>query len=145
MRKDFFMIYESYSKTETEKIGKELAKNSKPGDIYCLVGNLGAGKTVFAGGFAKGLGLDIDISSPTFTILNEYHGGKLCLYHFDLYRINDQSELYGIGYEEYFYGDGVSLVEWPKIAENLIPDNATFIIFEADFEQNPNFRRITIN
>ena len=138
------MIHESSSTEDTAKIGEELAKNAKPGEVYCLVGNLGAGKTVFAGGFAKGLGINCVVTSPTFTILNEYHEGKLCLFHFDLYRLDDPDELLGIGYEEYFYGSGVTLVEWPEIAMELIPQNATFIAIETDFEGDPSFRRITI-
>ena len=139
------MIYETCSEGETEKIGEQLAKNAKPGDVFCLKGNLGAGKTVFARGFARGLGISADITSPTFTILNEYQGQKHCLYHFDLYRLKDPGELFGIGYEEYFYGNGVSLVEWPEIAEGLIPEDATLITIEADFDKNPMHRRITIN
>ena len=138
------MIYESFSTDDTAKIGKGLAKNAKPGDIFCLVGNLGAGKTVLAGGFAKGLGIDCDITSPTFTILNEYHEGRLPLYHFDLYRLNDPGELFGIGYEEYFYADGVTLVEWPERAEGLIPQNAVYITIETDFKNNLDYRRITV-
>ena len=140
-----YMTYESLSIEDTAKIGEELAKNTKRGDIFCLAGNLGAGKTVFAGGFAKGLGINCYITSPTFTILNEYHEGRLCLYHFDLYRLKDPNELFGIGYEEYFFGDGVTLVEWPERAESLIPQNAVFITIETDFSICPNFRRITIN
>ena len=139
------MIYESQSAEDTAKIGESLAKNAKPGDIFCLRGDLGAGKTVFAEGFAKGLGVNCDITSPTFTILNEYYEGRLCLYHFDLYRLKDPSELFGIGYEEYFFGNGVTLVEWPERAEDLIPHNAIFITIETDFDNNPCFRRITIN
>ena len=139
------MIYESSGTDDTAKIGGELAKNAKPGDVFCLTGNLGAGKTVFAGGFAKGLGINCDITSPTFTILNEYHGGRLRLYHFDLYRLKDPFELFGIGYEEYFYGNGITLVEWPERAVDLIPQNAIYISIETDFANNPEFRRITIN
>ena len=138
------MIFESFSADDTAKIGEGLAKNAKPGDIFCLAGNLGAGKTVLAGGFAKGLGIDCDITSPTFTILNEYHEGRLPLYHFDLYRLNDPGELFGIGYEEYFYSDGVTLVEWPERAKGLIPHDAIFISIEADFENNPDYRRIIV-
>ena len=139
------MKYESYSAKDTESIGETFAKNVKPGDVICLCGNLGAGKTVFAKGFAKGLGINCDVTSPTFTILNEYHEGRLPLYHFDLYRLKDSNELLGIGYEEYFYGNGVTLVEWPKRAEALIPQDAMFITFETDFERNQDYRRITIS
>ena len=139
------MIYNSYSALDTAKVGKEFAKNASPGDVICLSGDLGAGKTVFAGGFAKGLGLKNDITSPTFTILNEYHEGRLSLYHFDLYRIEDANELHGIGYEEYFFGEGVTLIEWPERAVQLIPPNAVRINIETDFELDLSFRRITVN
>ena len=139
------MIYESFSAEYTTKIGEELAKNAKSGDVFCLKGDLGAGKTVFARGFAKGLGVSGEITSPTFSILNEYNEGRLYLYHFDLYRLKDPNELFGIGYEEYFYGDGVTLVEWPEHAKDLMPQDANFIKIETDFDNNPNFRRITIN
>ena len=139
------MIYESYGAEDTSIIGELLGKKAKSGDVYCLTGNLGAGKTVFAGGFAKGLGIDCDITSPTFTILNEYHGGRLSLYHFDLYRLKEPDELYGIGYEEYFYGGSVTLVEWPERAGELIPQNAIFVAIETDFALCPDFRRITID
>ena len=138
------MTYESFNVEDTAKIGEDLAKNAKPGDIFCLSGNLGAGKTVFAGGFAKGLGIDSDVTSPTFTILNEYHDGRLCLFHFDFYRLEDPNELFGIGYEEYFYGNGVTLVEWPERAKELIPKDANFIKIETDYVSNPDFRRITV-
>ena len=139
------MIFESFGTAETKKIGEDLAKNAKPGDIFCLNGNLGAGKTVLAGGFAMGLGINCDITSPTFTILNEYRDGRLNLYHFDLYRLKDPNELLGIGYEEYFYGNGVTLVEWPERAEGLIPQGAAFVTIETDYDNSPDYRRITIN
>ena len=139
------MTFESYSPEQTSEIGVNFAKSAKPGDIFCLTGNLGAGKTVFAGGFAKGLGIKCDITSPTFTILNEYHDGRLGLYHFDLYRLDSPDGLFGIGYEEYFYGNGVTLVEWPERAGELIPLSAVYISIETDFENNTDFRRITIS
>ena len=138
------MTYESFCAEDTAKIGGELALGAKAGDVFCLAGNLGAGKTVFAGGFARGLGLSCEITSPTFTILNEYRGGRLSLFHFDLYRLKDPSELYGIGYEEYFFGGGVTLVEWPIRAGGLIPQNAVHIAIEIDFDISMDFRRITV-
>ena len=139
------MIYESSKAADTVAIGENFAKNARSGDIFCLAGNLGVGKTVFASGFAKGLGINCDITSPTFTILNEYHEGSLCLFHFDLYRLTSPYELLAIGYDEYFFGNGVTLVEWPERAGNLIPQNATFITIETDFKINLSYRRITIN
>ena len=139
------MVYESHSTDETERIGYELAKKAAPGEIYCLSGNLGAGKTVFARGFARRLGIKTNITSPTFTILNEYSEGKLKLYHFDLYRLENERELIGIGYDDYFNGEGVTLIEWPEKAGNLIPENSVHVAIETDFEKPPEYRRITIN
>ena len=138
------MTYESQSSEDTKKIGETLAISAKPGDVFCISGDLGAGKTVFAKGFAKGLGINSEITSPTFTILNEYYNGRLPLFHFDLYRLKDSNELHGLGYEEYFFGSGVTLIEWPERAENLIPQNAVFLTIETDLDISPDFRRITI-
>ena len=138
------MVYESYCTDDTKKIGFELAKKAAAGDVYCLIGELGAGKTVFAKGFARGLGIDADVTSPTFTILNEYRESRLSLFHFDLYRMGNPYELFAMGYEEYFFGDGVTLVEWPENAGNLIPDNSVHIRIETDYERSPEFRRITV-
>ena len=137
-------VFESLSPGDTARIGEEIARNAKARDVFCLSGELGAGKTVFASGFAQGLGIGEDILSPTFTLLNEYRGGRLPLYHFDLYRLDAPAELCGIGYEEYFFGDGVCLVEWPCRAGGLIPENAFFALFETDFGKGPMYRRITV-
>jgi tRNA threonylcarbamoyladenosine biosynthesis protein TsaE len=109
------MKYKSFLAVYIEKIAYEYGKNAKPGDIFCLSGNLGAGKTVFAKGFAKGLEYEGNVTSPTFTIVNEYEGGRIPIYHFDLYRL-EGGELESIGCEEYFYGNGVCLIEWPEAA-----------------------------
>ena len=138
------MVFESHSAEDTEKIGCELAKKALPGDIYCLSGELGAGKTVFAKGFAKGLGITARVTSPTFTILNEYGGGKVNLYHFDLYRLESPEELVGIGFEEYLFGEGVTLIEWPEKAGNLLPAHAVHIKIETSFIENPDYRRFTV-
>ena len=105
------MTYESYSPEDTFNIGFTLGKEARPGDIYTLLGDLGVGKTVFTQGFAEGLGIDEPVNSPTFTIMQIYDEGRIPLYHFDVYRIGDVSEMDEIGYEEYFYGDGACLIE----------------------------------
>ena len=115
------MIKETFSQDETEKFGYELGIKAEPGQIYCLSGDLGVGETVFTKGFAKGLDIDEHITSPTFTIINEYHG-RLPLYHFDVYRIGSSDEMYDIGYEEYINGEGVCIIEWANLIEDILPD-----------------------
>ena len=138
------MIKEVFSAEETEKIGFDTGKNAKKGDIYCLSGDLGVGKTVFTKGFAKGLGIDEHITSPTFTIVNEYENGGDMFYHFDVYRINDIEEMYDIGYEEYFYGEGICLIEWAEMIEELIPENAVWIEIKKDIEKGLDYRIIEV-
>jgi tRNA threonylcarbamoyladenosine biosynthesis protein TsaE len=125
------MKFVSFSAEETADFAYEYGLRARAGDIFCLSGTLGAGKTVFAQGFAKGLGYEGRVTSPTFTIMNEYDNGRLPLYHFDLYRLNGESDLEGIGYEEYFFGGGVSLVEWAELAADAIPENAVWIKINA--------------
>jgi tRNA threonylcarbamoyladenosine biosynthesis protein TsaE len=138
------MIKETNKAQETFNAGFDLAKSAKPGQIFCLTGDLGVGKTVFTQGFAKGLGIHEPISSPTFTIVQEYHEGRLPLYHFDVYRIADVSEMDEIGYEEYFFSDGVCLVEWGNLIDELLPDDTVFITIEKDLEKGFDYRKITI-
>lgn len=137
------IIYETQSEKETFEIGQQLAQNSKAGDIYCLLGDLGVGKTVFSKGFAVGLGITEPITSPTFTIVQVYEAEKP-LYHFDMYRIEDEDELEMIGYEDYFYGKGVCLVEWANNVEDVIPKDAKWITIEKDLEKGFDYRKITI-
>ncbi|MCX7904648.1 MAG: tRNA (adenosine(37)-N6)-threonylcarbamoyltransferase complex ATPase subunit type 1 TsaE [Caloramator sp.] len=111
----------SHSQDMTLEIGYKIAKLLNKGDVISLNGDLGAGKTHLVKGLAKGLEVQEDITSPTFTIVNEYYG-KMPLYHFDVYRISDITELYEIGFEEYIYGEGVSIVEWGNLVEELLPD-----------------------
>ncbi len=138
------MIIETSSEKETFDIGERLGKKALPGSIYCLDGDLGAGKTVFAKGFARGLGIDEPVTSPTFTIVQEYSGGRLKLYHFDVYRIADPDEMEMIGYEEYFYGDGVCLVEWSELIDELIPDEAVRINISREPLKGDDFRLLEI-
>ncbi len=138
------MIKETNSERETFELGKELGEAAKSGEIYCLDGDLGAGKTVFAKGFAAGLGIDEPVTSPTFTIVKEYVGGRLPLYHFDVYRIADPDEMYAIGYEDYFYGEGVCLVEWSELIEELIPESAVHINITRELDKGIDYRRVEI-
>ena len=118
------------SNEATIALGEMVGKNLRPGDILLLEGDLGAGKTTFAQGAAKGLGVDEFVNSPTFVIINEYFSGRLSLYHMDLYRVEDESQLYDLGIEEYFFGNGVCLVEWPAIALPLMPEEVAWIRLE---------------
>ena len=138
------MIKISNSENETFALGKSMGEAAKAGSIYCLDGDLGAGKTVFAKGFAVGLGITEPVTSPTFTIVREYREGRLPLYHFDAYRIADPDELLAIGYEEYFYGDGVCLIEWAELIDELIPETAVHISIERELFKGTDIRRIEI-
>ncbi len=138
------MIYESYSPEETFNIGVSLGKNAKPGDVYTLLGDLGVGKTVLTQGVAKGLGIEEPVNSPTFTIMQIYDEGRLPFYHFDVYRIGDVSEMDEIGYEDYFYGEGICFIEWANLIEEIIPKDAINIRIEKDLEKGFDYRKITI-
>jgi len=127
------------------KIAAQLAARVSAGDVICLSGPLAAGKTEFAKGFAEGLGIGEMITSPTFTIVNEYEGGRLSLYHFDVYRISSIEQMQDTGYEEYFYSDGVCIVEWAERITALLPDHATIISIEKDILKGEDYRRIRIN
>lgn len=138
------MIIESGSEQDTFEFAKSLAAKANKGDIYALVGDLGAGKTAFAKGFAEGLGITEPVVSPTFTILQVYEGGRMPLYHFDVYRISDISEMDEIGYEDCFWGDGVTVMEWADIVEPILPYNTTVITIERDPGKGADYRKITI-
>lgn len=137
------MIKESFSPKETEDIAKELASCIKPGGIVCLYGELGTGKTAFAKGFAKGLGIEEEILSPTFTIMQSYVG-RLPFHHFDVYRIADPEEMNELGYEEFFFSGGVCLIEWANLIEDIIPPEAIRITIEKDMRQGVEYRKISI-
>ena len=138
------MIIETNSASETLALGEKLGKAAKPGQIYTLNGDLGVGKTVLTQGFAKGLGITEAVNSPTFTIIQEYTEGRLPFYHFDVYRIGDVEEMDEIGYEDYIYGEGVSLIEWANLIEEILPEHYTEIKIEKDLEKGFDYRRITI-
>lgn len=137
------MLYKSNSAKETENIAKAFANTLNKGDVVCLNGDLGAGKTAFTAGIAKGLGIDENISSPTFTILNCY-SGDIPLYHFDVYRIGDSSEMYDIGFAEYISGDGITVIEWPQIIEDILPENRYEVNITKNLDIHDNFREISI-
>lgn len=137
------MVRITNSPEETYEFAFSLAKEAKPGDIICLDGDLGVGKTVFTQGFAAGLGITGPVNSPTFTILQIYDEGKLPLYHFDVYRIGSSDEMDELGYEEYFFGEGVCLIEWSTIISDIIPYEAKKVVIEKDLEQDFDYRKIT--
>lgn len=138
------MITETFSEKETRELGERLGKEAVPGSVYTLTGDLGTGKTVFTQGFARGLGIREHVNSPTFTIVQEYNEGRLPFYHFDVYRIGDIEEMDEIGYEDYFYGDGVCLIEWAELVEELLPSQRTAVRIEKDLEKGFDYRKITV-
>lgn len=129
---------------DTFALGKELGEKAKPGDVICLDGDLGVGKTVFTQGFAAGLGITELVNSPTFTIVQQYDEGRLPLYHFDVYRIGDISEMDEVGYEDLFFGDGVCLIEWSGLIEEILPEHRTTVTIEKDLEKGFDYRKITV-
>ena len=137
-------VIESYSPEETSALGRELGANAKPGEVYTLIGDLGVGKTVLTQGIADGLGITEPICSPTFTIVQVYEEGRLPFYHFDVYRIGDIEEMDEIGYEDYFYGDGLCMIEWANLIEEILPDNYKEITIEKDLKKGFDYRKITI-
>ena len=135
---------ESFRAEDTYNIGKEIAKLAKPGEIYCLYGDLGTGKTVFSQGFGVGLGIEEPISSPTFTILKEYDEGRLPFYHFDVYRIGSEDEMEEIGYFDKIDGDGVCLIEWAELIRDILPQTYYKVTIEKNLERGFDYRSITI-
>ena len=129
---------------ETFALGERIAESLKAGDVIALSGDLGVGKTVFSQGIASGLGISDIVCSPTFTILQEYHSGRLPLYHYDVYRLGDPSEMEEIGYLDYFYGDGVCLVEWAEQIEELLPETCIRVTIEKLPEEGDDLRRIRV-
>ena len=138
------MIIESYKMEETFMLGKKLGETAKAGDVYCLLGDLGTGKTVFTQGFAVGLDIKETVNSPTFTIVQVYEEGRVPFYHFDVYRIEDIEEMEEIGYEDYFYGEGVCLIEWSNLIKELLPKKRKVITIEKDLSKGYDYRNITI-
>lgn len=138
------MVYETFSAEETAELGRKIALQAQPGDICALVGELGVGKTVFAQGVADGFGITEPVCSPTFTIVQVYDGGRLPFYHFDVCRIAEIEEMEEIGYEDYFYGSGFTLVEWADLIAELLPQPYQKITIEKDLDKGFDYRRITV-
>ena len=135
-------MWETNGPQETFEIGKQLGLEAKPGEVYCLDGDLGVGKTVFTQGFASGLGITEPVNSPTFTIVQQYEEGRLPLYHFDVYRIGDVEEMDELGYEDCFYREGVCLIEWSTLIQEILPEDAIHITIEKNLEKGFDYRRI---
>ena len=138
------MVIESNSPEETFRVGKELGERAYAGQVFTLTGDLGVGKTVFTQGLAKGLGIDEPVNSPTFTIVQEYDGGRLPFYHFDVYRSGDIEEMEEVGFDDYVMGEGVSLIEWADLIRENLPDKRTEILIEKNLERGFDYRRITV-
>ena len=138
------MVIETNSAQETFELGRQIGLAAKPGDVIGLRGDLGVGKTVFTQGVAAGLGIDGPVSSPTFTIVQTYEEGRLPLYHFDVYRIGDVTEMDEIGFDDYVFGDGLSLIEWADLIEEILPEQTSFVCIEKDPEKGVDYRKITI-
>lgn len=136
--------YISEGHRDTFELGKKTGLSAKAGEVYALSGDLGAGKTVFTQGFAEGFGIKDIVVSPTFTILQIYEDGRLPLYHFDVYRIGDDSEMEEIGFYEYICGDGVCLIEWADIIEDILPVGCIRVEIKKDIEKGADIRRISI-
>ena len=136
-------MIETAGEQETFDAGYSIGKEAKPGTVYALLGDLGVGKTVFTKGVAAGLSIKEQVNSPTFTIVQVYESGRLPFYHFDVYRIGDLEEMDEIGYEDYFYGEGVCLVEWAGLIKELMPPETVWVTIEKDLEKGFDYRRIT--
>lgn len=138
------MVYETEKPEETYELGRQMGQKAVPGTVYCLEGDLGVGKTVFTQGFARGLGIEEAVNSPTFTILQIYEEGRIPLYHFDVYRIADVEEMEEIGYEDYFYREGVCLIEWASQISEILPEQVVHVTIEKDNEKGFDYRRICV-
>ena len=138
------MMIETNSPEETYAFGKKLGMEAQAGQVYCLNGDLGVGKTVFTQGFAAGLGIQEPVNSPTFTIVQQYDSGRMPLYHFDVYRIGDISEMDEVGYEDCFYGEGVTLIEWSNMIEEILPEHVKTVTIEKNLEKGFDYRKITV-
>ena len=138
------MVTETRSPEETYELGRKIGLQARPGQVYTLTGDLGVGKTVFTQGVAAGLGITEPVNSPTFTIVQVYEEGRLPLYHFDVYRIGDIEEMEEIGYDDYFFGGGICLIEWAELIEEILPEDRISITIEKDLSKGFDYRRITI-
>ena len=138
------VIIETENPEETFALGQKIGRAATPGQVYTLTGDLGVGKTVFTQGVASGLGITEPVNSPTFTIVQVYEEGRLPFYHFDVYRIGDIEEMEEIGYDDYFFGEGICLIEWAELIEEILTENRISITIEKDLSRGFDYRRITI-
>jgi len=138
------MEYNSFSPEDTFEIAKKIGQQAQEGDVFCLNGDLGVGKTLFSQGFAKGLGVEESVNSPTFTIVQEYEDGRLPLYHFDVYRIEDSEEMEEVGFSDMVYGEGVCLIEWANLIADILPESRTTITIEKDLDKGFDYRLIRV-
>ena len=138
------MVIETNTPEETYEAGKKIGEKARAGQIYTLTGDLGVGKTVFTQGVAAGLGITEPVNSPTFTIIQEYEDGRLPFYHFDVYRIADLEEMEEIGYDDYFFGQGICLIEWAELIEEILPEKRIEVTIEKDLDKGFDYRKITI-
>lgn len=138
------VIIETENPEETFALGQKIGRAATSGQVYTLTGDLGVGKTVFTQGVASGLGITEPVNSPTFTIVQVYEEGRLPFYHFDVYRIGDIEEMEEIGYDDYFFGEGICLIEWAELIEEILPENRISITIEKDLSRGFDYRRITI-
>ena len=138
------MIIETRSPEETFALGEKIGRQAQKGQVYTLTGDLGTGKTVFTQGVAAGLGIREPVNSPTFTIVQVYEEGRLPFYHFDVYRIGDIEEMEEIGYDDYFFGEGICLIEWAELIEEILPEDRISITIQKDLEKGFDYRRIII-
>ena len=137
-------VIDSFCAKDTYELGEKIGQMAKPGMVISLTGDLGVGKTVFTQGLAKGLGIEEPVNSPTFTIVQVYEEGRLPLYHFDVYRIGDIEEMDEIGYEDYFFGEGVCLIEWADLIREILPEQMCRVTIEKDLEKGFDYRKITL-
>ena len=137
-------MIETFSPEETFELGQTIGQQAQPGEVYTLVGDLGVGKTVLTQGIAKGLCIEEPVNSPTFTIVQVYEEGRMPFYHFDVYRIGDIAEMDEIGYEDYFYGQGLTMIEWANLIAEILPEHYHQILIEKDLEKGFDYRKITI-
>ena len=137
-------VIESFSAEETYALGEKIGQEAKPGQFYTLIGDLGVGKTVFTQGVAAGLGITEPVSSPTFTIVQIYEEGRMPFYHFDVYRIGDPEEMEEVGFEDCIYGEGLCLIEWANLIEEILPPAYTQVRIEKDLSRGFDYRKITL-
>ena len=138
------MIYDSFKPEDTFLVAEQMGQSAQPGQVICLNGDLGVGKTLFSQGFAKGLGIEDSVNSPTFTIVQQYDEGRIPLYHFDIYRIEDSEEMEDVGFQDMIYGDGVCLIEWAGIISDILPEHYIEVNIEKDLEKGFQYRRIVV-